>query len=545
MTYDTGSTYIYNWDISTAEDKIYNITFSTYDNAGNWNVTGPYLVVLDIIEPSITSNITQYHNTYVPLTPGKNLLIVTNITDSGSLTLTNSGVNTSSIAIWIDGSSFSMTHTTGSTYVYNWDTSTVVDKDYNITIGSSDNAGNWHTTGTILVVIDVIEPSITSNITQYHNTYVAFTPGGNLHIAADIADSGSLTLKNSGLNTLTIAIWINGTDFPMTHSTGTTYVYTWDTSTVEDKIYDIKIDASDNVGNLNTTGSILVVLDVVNPSATFDTPDVHGGTQYVELNSEGEIEISGTVDDSDSITGIDSGLDNSSVRLSIQGKDSTYSPIDNIPIIITAGSFSYNWDILNADFSRDTEFTQYNVWEVHLTFHDNVGNSVDEILEIEIDNEPPNLAFTNQEDWALQNVVETEKLTVELSINDGVTTEQSGVNMTTLVIELVSNETDETIYSIEYFNDSESRITDTGSGVSVILAILEDVDEDVFYLKASIFDNTRNQKEIESDRFTLHPLSASSLTIEWYWYILGIPLALGGGVGFAALFERLRGLRSA
>ncbi len=544
MTYDTGSTYIYNWDTSTAEDKIYNITFSTYDNAGNWNVTGIHLIVLDIIKPSITTNITQYNDSYVPFTPGGPLQIVADFTDSGSLTLKNSGVNTSSIAIWIDGTSYLMTYDTGSTYIYNWDTSKAEDKIYNITIGSSDNAGNWNTTGTILIVIDIIKPSITTNISQYHNTYVAFTPGGDLQIVADINDSGSLTLKNSGVDPLTIAIWIDGTDFPMTHTTGSFYVYNWDTSAAEDKVYNITIDAFDNVGNSNTTGTILIVLDLVAPTATFDELEEYP-SGYLELNSEGKIEISGTINNSNSNTGINSGLDYSSVELVIRGKGETDSVLEDT-IEVTAGSFSYNWDILNADFTRDSRFIIYSRLELVLTFNDTAGNSGEKIKEVQLDNEAPNLGFVDEDVWTIPNVVKGDELTVELTINDGTAdAQQSGVNMTTLVIELVSNETDETIYSIEYSNDSESRITDTGTGVSVTLDIPKDVKKDVLYLKASIFDNTRNQKEIESERFTLRPISASSLTIEWYWYILGIPLALGGGVGFAALFERVKGLRSA
>ena len=542
MTYLSGDRYIYNWDTTTAVDKIYNITFSTYDNAGNWFVTGPYIIILDIIAPSLTSNITQYNNSYAPVSLGENLTIEANITDSDSLTLINSGVNTSSVVIWIDETSFSMTNTTGSTYVYDWDTSTAIDKVYNITIVTSDNAGNWNTTGTILVVIDVIVPSITNNITRYHNKYVDFPPGVNeIRIEANITDSSSFTPINSGVDTSTITLWINGTSHLMTNTSGSMYIYRWDISGIEDKVYNITIDASDKVGNSNTTGSIMVVLDVVNPSAMFDEPDKYD-SGYLRLNSEGKVVISGTIDDSNSTTGINSGLDNTSVKLKFRGKGES-DIINEDDITVTAGSFSYEWSILDPDtYTRD--YTEFSAWEVVLTFSDNVGNSEETILEVQLDNEAPNLGFDNEDEWALPNVVTEEELTVELTINDGRPDPKSGYNISTLVIDLVVNETGETIYSRNYANlTEEGRIIETGIGATITLDIPEE--KEVYYLKAHIFDNYRNQKEIESKPFSQSTVTPPPLTVDLFWYIIGIPLALGGGVGFAALFERLRGLRGA
>lgn len=349
----------------------------------------------------------------------------------------------------------------------------------------------------------------------------------------NVTDPNYLTgYVSGGLDNTSVTIWINGTDYTMIQGAGSLFSYNWTPSDTTDGVkYNITVSARD-LGNLQgTTGTIWTVVDVVNPIVTinFDEND----NNYVIVKPDGYVTISGTITDTGSITGWNSGIDNASVRILIHPTSDPGDIVLNESVILTLNSYSFEWSVFTLDNdqpNRVTDFTSTGFWTISLICRDNAGNEVPTPKALILDDEAPLVEIDNVVEWPEKI---DEELNITVSFHDY--TSQTGIWIEKLRFELVVNETGEVIETITY---DDSRINITDDGATLFLDVSE-LENDLYYVRVIIFDNTGNKGEkIEFFRIG-HPGPQFPLL----YYIILAPIALVGGFGLAVLYERFKASR--
>jgi len=336
---------------------------------------------------------------------------------------------------------------------------------------------------------------------------------------------------SGGLDNTSVTIWINGTDHNMIQGAGSLFSYNWTPSDTTDGVkYNITVSARD-LGNLKgTTGTIWTVIDVVYPKVIINVDE--NDNNYVVVKENGNVTISGTITDADSITGWNSGVDNASVRILIHLPGKNDTAFLNESVLVTLNDYSFEWIvfvIVNDLPSRVPAFT-IERWDITLICRDNAGNERRETKTIKLDNQAPYLVIDNVAEWPERI---DEELNITVSFYDYAS--QTGIWIDTLRFELVLNETGEVIETINY---DDSRINMTDSGAILILNV-SGLENDLYYVRVIICDNTGN-KGVISEFFTVHH---PGIPFDLLYYIILAPFALGGGFGLAVLYERLKASR--
>ncbi|MHA2174853.1 MAG: hypothetical protein ACXABI_08485, partial [Candidatus Hodarchaeales archaeon] len=230
------------------------------------------------------------------------------------------GLNSSSVSISINGTSYSMTPSVGDTFTYDWDTSSIIDAIYVIEITADDIANNHGTTGLINVVIDIVKPTATINTTNIvgvdTNVYAAIDDFGNILIMGDLSDSNSSTSRNSDIDPNSIILIIQPAGGPPESTltfadlvvTTTYFSYNWSifdpTTLTRDVRYssqnnwEIIISITDNAGNNNQTtlvvlleNTIPVVVFTIQPPSRINQETFEVSISYNDLESGVKIEL--------------------------------------------------------------------------------------------------------------------------------------------------------------------------------------------------------------------------------------------------------------
>ncbi|MFX1506423.1 MAG: hypothetical protein ACFFDC_09935 [Promethearchaeota archaeon] len=399
------------------------------------------------------------------------------------------------------------------------DNGTELSKYYNVTL-------NW-------VVFDITGPRI--EVTSPVGTLLP--PTETVIIIATITEP-TLEVVSSALDNSSVTIQIDGVNDTMSQVVGQfIFSYNWDTLSAIDTIYTITIFASDTENNWNTT-SFDIVIDVVSPTGTIDVSENNDG--YLEVNSDGVVSISGTFGDNSSITGSNSGVDEASVHLFILTPSDEAILSENIStIIVTTDSFSYDWTIiLDPDdlenIRRDSSFSGFEDWTINVTFHDIAGNLGYVTKSVKLDKTPPSLEIIDE----IPEEVD-EELTITVSYEEL----ETGIYIETLTFEII-NSTEEGLSATIRYGDAGYDITETGSQVTLILDTSE-FPNGAYTIRIQIRDNTGNLGEIISTSFTINHPSPPNPFTNIILLLVSPLLAFGGGVGLAALYERIRGLRGA
>jgi hypothetical protein len=378
-------------------------------------------------------------------------------------------------------------------------------------------------------VYDITAPTLEILSPIYYNNTVLNQP--TITYILNVTDPGYLTgYVSGGLDNSSVTIWIDGVPNLMIPGVGYQFSYPWTpTNTADGTIYNITLSARDLGGLQNTTGTIWTVIDVKEPTVTIDIADVVNENGYIIVNPEdGTVIISGTITDSGSITGWNSGVDNASVRILIHLPDEIDTADLNESVMVTLNDYSFEWTvflIVNDLPSRVPEFTTEG-WDITLICMDNAGNEGRETKRIKLDNQAPYLVIDNVAEWPERI---DEEFNITVSFHDYT---KSGIWNETLRFELVEDETDDVIETIYY---DDPRINKTDNGVILFLHVSE-LKNGLYYVRVSIFDNTGNEGVI-SEFFTVrHPGPPFDLL----YYIILAPFALGGGFGLAVLYERFK-----
>jgi len=238
-------------------------------------------------------------------------------------------------------------------------------------INATDDAGKANTNEKITVVVDDIAPRVAANPTVYPDNQNAARNGSLITLNATIIDLGA-GVKNAMVN----VSQVNGSlgNIILNNISGF-----WTNSSVilntSDGIYYLNITAYDNVGNLNNTEQITVIVDNTPPSVSvYPVSYQHGSA----ANNHSIIGFSASADDP-LINSTSTGLKNASVNTSL---------INNTgKIELTSQSGIWK---SNATFDK---FQPDGYYLMNVTFFDNAGNINNSVqINVSIDNTPPSVA---------------------------------------------------------------------------------------------------------------------------------------------------------
>ncbi len=257
-------------DTSSLADGNYNLSLNVTDWAGN------NLLVYNVTNVNISNEV-----------PNASLIHPLSGNFTGTLTF-NASVNTSTAAlssvqfgysqndvatVWIDASH--------GTELWNasLDTTTVAEGIYNISINATTIHGVSNTSyNQSSILIDGVGPVTTLNLPS------TGTKSGNISINLSASDLGSGL--SGGLANLTWryetsstnGTWTQLTNITTLSNSGTTYNGTFVTTAVSDGTYTIRINATDFLGNQNTTTTVQVTIDnVADSSGDEDSGSSSGG----------------------------------------------------------------------------------------------------------------------------------------------------------------------------------------------------------------------------------------------------------------------------
>ncbi|MHB8793443.1 MAG: Ig-like domain-containing protein [Thermoleophilia bacterium] len=239
-----------NCPVSGLAQGVHTISGSLADMSGNSSlISGSFSVEIltDVTPPAISS--VQPSGTITVSSTN----VSANYTDSGS------GINSSTVAVYLDGSLRSGCTATASSV--NCSVFGLADGAHGISVSVSDNAGNTGTgTGSFIVSTvapDTTPPSVTSVLPAGIQASTSAT------ITAYLSDAGS------GVNTSSVVARLDGV--AMTGCTVTASSVSCPKTGLGQGAHAISVTASDNVGNSGTgTGSFTV--DSLAPSVTSLSP---------------------------------------------------------------------------------------------------------------------------------------------------------------------------------------------------------------------------------------------------------------------------------
>ncbi|MFX0170456.1 MAG: hypothetical protein ACFE9L_00915 [Candidatus Hodarchaeota archaeon] len=400
----------------------------------------------------------------------------------------------------------------------------------------TDNSIVLSTTFTLTLkweVYDTTPPILEITSPTYYGETIPNQPTICFYVNVTDPD-GASGYVSGGLDTTSVKIWIDGTSYNMIQEVGSVFYYDWTPLDTTDGLeYNITFTAWDNA---LLEGSIYrnTIIDVVNPSATINSPNTYDNG-YVEVPSNGIVIISGTITDVDSTTGQNSGINSSSVFITIGSLN------ERVINVYNDSSFEFEWIIiLDANdidlLRRDNRFTSYEEWDMVLTFQDNAGNIGTQTLPVRLDNERPTLEITNIDQ--LPTRIDDE-LVIDVQFNDSI----SGIETDTLRFVLVFNDTQAVVLTFGV-NDQEHVVLNSNSA-TLILKRSDFSDNGLEYgdyiIRVSILDNTGNKKVIETDIFAYR---RPGVQINFFAIIFGAPVALVLGTGLAVLYERYKATRS-
>ncbi|MFX0185150.1 MAG: hypothetical protein ACFE95_18875 [Candidatus Hodarchaeota archaeon] len=398
------------------------------------------------------------------------------------------------------------------------DNGTILSTTYSLTL-------IWEVYDTTAPTLEIISPI-------YYNNTIPNQP--IITYVLNVTDPNYLNgYVSGGLDNTSVTIWINGTGYNMIQGAGSLFSYNWTPSDTTDGVkYNITVTARD-LGNLQgTTGTVWTVVDVIFPNATIIVDLNENG--YVIVNPDGTVTIEGTVTDSGSITGWNSGRNRSkAVRIQIHTTANADDIVLDGFIQFSNDSYLFYFNVFSLDNgqpSRYTNLTKTELWNITLIYEDNAGNEMRTTRAVKFDNKAPFVAIDSAVEWPERI---DEELNITVSFND---ISQTGIWIETLRFELVVNETGEVIETIPY-DDPRIKITDNGA---ILILDVSELDNDYYFVRVIIFDNTGNEGVVSALFRVRHPGSPFDLL----YYVILAPFALAGGFGLAALYERFKASRA-
>jgi large repetitive protein len=270
---DAAPPYSVDWDTTPGSDGPYNLRVTAVDQAGNTATPVTESVTVDNTSPSgeVTAPTTgSFLKGHVSVS-------------SDSADTSGSGVATADFEYSPSG--MDQWHAIGTAttgpFAADWNTATVADGSYDLQVVTTDEVGNSYTSNPVTVTVDNTLP--TGELTAPAAN--AVVSGANVTVSSNSADAGS------GIASVQFRIRPFGQ--VMFNNLGTAlatgpYSLSWDTTSVVDGKYDLRVTTTDKAGNVHKSAIITVDVDNTPPSGEISSPangaDV-SGTVNVATNS--------------------------------------------------------------------------------------------------------------------------------------------------------------------------------------------------------------------------------------------------------------------
>ncbi|MFW9783050.1 MAG: Ig-like domain-containing protein [Candidatus Heimdallarchaeota archaeon] len=194
-----------------------------------------------------------------------NILINASVIDNGG-----SGVNT----VWAEitnSNSFNQTVpmnlNTDPYYNAIWDSTSVLDGPYTITVKANDGAFNINNTESVNVIIDNTAPSIILN---------SVLPNPSNGLTSIRAMNFSSDINNYGIRATITTPTANKIFLDLIYQGGNEWNNTF--TITQNGIYSVQINASDYLGNINISSSLSINGDILNPFVDITSPGNDGDT---------------------------------------------------------------------------------------------------------------------------------------------------------------------------------------------------------------------------------------------------------------------------
>jgi hypothetical protein len=253
------SPYTYTWDTTALANGTYTLTAKAYDASGN-------------VRQSTAVAVTVNNDTTAPTvsigTPANNATVSGVIPVSATA---SDNVAVSKVEFFVNGV---LGYTVAaSPYLYNWDTSTLVNGTYNFTARAYDAAGNVGLASQVTVTVNnplpTVTPPTTDTGTPGQTTIVVNASGKNGVKKVELYKNGIL------LGTATQALSVSSVEKLVP------YTFVWNTSTEQTGTYMISAKAYDAAGNVGQSASVAVTVD------NSALPPLPNG----DVNGDGKIDI--------------------------------------------------------------------------------------------------------------------------------------------------------------------------------------------------------------------------------------------------------------
>jgi hypothetical protein len=203
-------------------------------------------------------------------------------------------------------------------------------------------------------------------------------------------------------------------------------------------------------------------------------------------------------------------------------------------------------------------------WKIEINLADNVGNTYQTVADVKIDNNKPFLSVepilnqvSNPNPLPIDPTV-SETVTMNISVAD---TDETGIDISTLVFELVEDTGSQLIIRDTIpGNDSRVKLADDSAEITLDISELAEGD---YFIRTSVYDKTSNLQQTRTRTITIHitvgetttsPENTTSSepptggggfgTVNLIEFIVFNLLALGGGIGIAALYERYKTMKA-
>jgi len=227
-------------------DGIYNLSVNATESAGNTNISANVSVTIDNTPPNISIDVPTSGTTQTG-----NILVNASVNDTTSkvfnATFRLEGA-TGTTSDWLDATLGAENIAVGFWDV-TFDSTTITDAEYNITINATDFAGNQNVTNITTITIDNTGPN-TSIVTPLANANIS----GDLFVNASVNETGTVTVDYVNATLYNSTSNVTGLT-PMTLDSGTTTTGFWnatfDTTTLIDGDYNISVNATNVNGQLN------------------------------------------------------------------------------------------------------------------------------------------------------------------------------------------------------------------------------------------------------------------------------------------------------
>ncbi len=498
--------YTFEWNTTTVLDGVYLIELTTYDMAGNVAKT-EIMVTVDNTPPLVIINAPAM-GSYV-----KGTVLVS---------VTGNDANFDIMELYIDGSQVRNWTEWGSQY-YNWNTTSYVEGSHTIELRVYDLAGNFNSTA-VTTTVDNTLPTASIN-----------TPMDESLVKGMVL----ISVTGDDDNFLSIELYVDG-NLTATFDESGTNEFTWDTSAYSDGVYTIALKVHDKANNL-ATDEITVATDNTFPLAeirkpvedtvligigeivvfgydanleqialfidgnsvktwnasgeqtyTLDTRTISDGLHEIKLTVS---DMAGNVDE-DAITvttdnTLPSAIINApeegsylktTVTVTVTGQDVNFDIME----LYIDGTQVRNWSTPGShDYDWDTTAYSDGIHAISLKVYDDVENTIEETVTVNVDNTPPLMGIPS---WEPEEPYADEQVNVTVFVSDP----SPGSGLKTVFLGF-KNTTDQWQF-IEMTETNLGNWTATIPGYSA--------GENVtFYVKS--FDNVDNSAETQTYGYTV------------------------------------------